>query len=467
MTRREATREKPPAARPAPGERLGMLRASPQRAVRFEAPRQPAPVKAYNALANTLRRCGIRLSELRPEALCAQARKQTSLHDFGDEGFREPLRLLIRSLETEADLHAFGRMRARQLIVSGLVNRLRLENDWKQSPEILEQPLARPLFILGLPRTGTTLLFNLLACDPRHRWLSFWEAHTPSPPPQRDTYDKDPRLRTARRHLRILDYLLPGLAAIHEFGADRPEECYPLLANSFAGVQYTWGFFVPGYNDWLASCDMGPVYRYFRKQLQLLQWHCPGERWLLKSPVHLHYLDSLLAAFPDACIVQLHRDPLEVLPSACSLRATLHGMVMNRVDVRRLSEGLAKEAAGDVMRAIEVRRHVGSGNFYDVGYRDLLRDPIGTARSIYERFGDVLHPDAEASMTAYLASNPQHKHGVHVYSLEQFRLDADTERRRFAPYTETFAAEMRLDHAARKSCENLEPHDVLPVFRHL
>jgi hypothetical protein len=274
--------------------------------------------------------------------------------------------------------------------------------------------------------------------------LSFWEAHTPSPPPERDTNDKDPRLRVARRHLRILGYLLPELAAIHEFGADRPEECYPLLATSFAGVQYTWGFAVPSYDEWFSSCDMQPVYRYFRKQLQLLQWHCSGRRWLLKSPVHLHYLDSFLAAFPDACIVQLHRDPLEVLPSACSLRATLRSMVTRRVDVRQLSESLTKEAAGDVTRAIEVRQQVGSGNFLDIGYRDLLRDTIGTARSIYERFGDVFTPTAEASMAAYLAANPQNKHGRHVYSLEQFFLDADTERRRFAPYTQAFAAELRV-----------------------
>ncbi len=415
-----------------------MLRASQQRAVRYDSPRQRAPVRAYNALANILELCGVKISDLDADALCSAARKQTGLDDFGDDRFREPLWLLIRSLETEADLHPFGRMRARELILGGLVNRLRLENDWKQSPEILQQPLERPLFILGLPRTGTTLLFNLLACDPRHRWLSFWEAHTPSPPPERDTYDKDPRLRLARRQLRVLDYLLPELAAIHEFGADRPEECYPLLANSFAGVQYTWAFTVPTYDEWLSSCDMQPVYHYFRKQLQLLQWHCDGRRWLLKSPVHLHYLDSLLAAFPDACIVQLHRDPLEVLPSACSLRATLRGMVTRRLDVRQLSESLTKEAAGDVMRAIEVRQQVGSGNFLDIGYRDLLRDPIGSARSIYERFGDVFTPTAQASMAAYLAANPQNKHGMHVYSLEQFFLDADTERRRFAPYTQAF-----------------------------
>ncbi|MCC6767150.1 MAG: sulfotransferase [Deltaproteobacteria bacterium] len=411
----------------------------PQREVRYESSVARWPVRAFNATAGSLERCGVRLADLEADVLCAAARRKTGLDDLGNDDFREPLALLIRSLETEADLHPFGRSRARQLIMSGLVNRLRLESDWKRWPEILDERLERPLFILGLPRTGTTLLFNLLACDGRHRWLSFWEAHTPSPPPDRATRDNDPRRRTARRHLRVLDHLLPDLAAIHEFGVDLPEECYPLLANSFAGVQYSWGFFVPGYDEWLTRCDMHTVYRYYRRQLQLLQWHCRGERWLLKSPVHLHYLDALLAAFPDACIVQLHRDPLEVLPSACSLRATLRSMVMRRVDVHRLSEQLVQESLGDILRAIAVRRELGSGRFFDLGYRELVRDPLGAVRRIYERFGDELSPQAETAMSTYLATHPQNRHGRHLYSLEQFGLDAGSVRRLFEPYAAEFA----------------------------
>lgn len=410
-----------------------------QRYVRYDHPVERAPVRIYNSLGDSLRRLGLPIGELGEEAMCAAARKQTGLCDFGDEAFREPLRLLIRSLETEAGLHAFGRVRARQLIVNGLANRLRLQHDWKRWPAILDQDVRQPLFILGLPRTGTTLLFKLLASDPAHRWLAFWEAHTPSPPPERLTYARDPRRRRAARQLRTLDYLLPNLAAIHEFDADGPEECYPLLANSFAGVQYSWGFNVPSYDRWLTTCDMEPTYRYYRQQLQLLQWRCRGERWVLKSPVHLYYIAELLAVFPDARVVQLHRDPLKVLPSACSLRATLRGLVTNEVDKRALATSLAEGAARDIERCMEVRQRLGADNFFDLYYSDLVSDPMEAVRSIYRRFGHDLSPEAETSITDCLARNPQNKHGVHSYSLEQFYLDPDTERRRFANYCSTFA----------------------------
>lgn len=397
---------------------------------------QRAPVRVFNTLAGAFGRPGP--SDLSEDALCAAARERAKLDDFGEDGFREPLRVLLRSLATEAKLHPFGRLYARRLVLRCLVNRLRLTEDWKRAPEILRDEVRAPVFILGLPRTGTTLLLNLLASDPANRWLSFWEAHDPSPPPTRATYAVDPRRRRARREVRTLDYLVPGLIAMHEITPEGPEECFALLANSFAGIQFSWMFDVPGFNAWLSAHDLGSAYAYYRKQLQLLQWRCPGERWVLKSPAHLWTIDALLTNFPDARIVQLHRDPLKVVPSACSLGATMRGLATAQIDPCELGRTAAEGLAAGVARCMQARRSADPAHFHDIQYLDFVRDPLATVRGIYERFGSPFTREAEAGVSACLARSPQHKRGVHRYTVEQFGLRAEEERLRFAAYCDAF-----------------------------
>ncbi|MCC6850609.1 MAG: sulfotransferase [Deltaproteobacteria bacterium] len=339
---------------------------------------------------------------------------------------------MLRALADEAELHPFGRLHARRLVLRCLVNRLRLAADWQRRPEVLREEIRAPLFVLGLPRSGTTLMLNLLASDPAHRWLGFWEAHDPSPPPASGL--GDPRRRRARAELRVLDYLAPDLLALHEMSADGPEECFPLLANAFAGVAFSWMFDVPTFDDWLSRNDAAPAYAYYRRQLQLLQWYRPANRWVLKSPTHLWTVDALLASFPDARIVQLHRDPLQVVPSACSLGATMRGLATAHVDLRRLGRRTTEALADGVERCMNARRGRGAERWIDLHYLDLVRDPLATVRAIYERFALALTPAAEARMTACLARSPQHKRGVHHYTLAQFGLSHDEERRRYAGY---------------------------------
>jgi hypothetical protein len=418
------------------GNRRGT--ATESRCVRYAPPVQRAPVRLFNTVGRGLRQLGLSPAALSEESLCATARRRTGLGDFGDEAFREPLRVLIGSLEAEARLSPFGRAYARTLLVQALVNRLRLQRDWTRHPDILDEKIRQPWFVLGLPRSGTTLLLNLLASDPAHRWLAFWEAREPSPPPTRETYATDPRRRRALRYVAVLDYLAPTLLAMHEFDANGPEECFPLLANTFAGVQFSWMFDVPSFDAWLAAHDPTAGYLYYRRQLQLLQWRCRGARWVLKSPTHLWALDAIRTAFPDARIVQLHRDPLKVVPSACSLTATMRGLATDDVDARTLGEYAAAGLADGVRRAMEARSLFEAEHVHDVQYLDLVHDPMRVVRGIYERFEAPLMPQAEAAMRRCLAGHPQHKRGVHRYSLEQFDLDADGERRRFAAYCEAF-----------------------------
>lgn len=407
--------------------------------IRYERPVQRAPVRMFNLIGGGLRRVGVTLVDLSAQSLCNAAMRRSGLTDFGDQSFREPLEVLVRSLETEARLNTFGRVHARGYITNALSNRLMLEDWWTRHPEILTGTIRRPLYILGLPRTGTSLLLKLLASDPTSRWLAFWEAHEPCPPPSRDTYANDPRRRRAARRVRMLDYLAPDFRGIHEFESDGPEECYPLLANTLIGAQYSWMFDIPGYDAWLSACDMKPAYAYYRRQLLLLQWHWPGQHWVLKSPVHLFALDALLASFPDARIIQLHRDPAKVVASLCSLVATTRAVATDTIDNAALGARVVEGLVEGLDRCMRARQGADPVQVCDVQYVDLLRDPLATARDIYQRFGLTLDAQAQARMKQCLEESPQHKHGVHRYSLEQWGLSADGVRRQFARYRDAFA----------------------------
>ena len=377
------------------------------------------------------------LASLEEDSLIGAARRATGLDDLGDGCFREPLRLLLACFEEEASLTPFGRMGVRQGLIRLLSNRLLIEHEFAEHPETSEQAISRPIYIIGLPRTGTTLLYSLLACDRAHRPLRLWEAMEPAP--ERRTDGKDLRVERARRRLRAFDYLAPKARALHETEAEAPEECVPLFQNALMSLQFEALHDLPSYGRWLEAQDMGPAYQYYRRQLQILQRRRPGGRWLLKSPAHLSGLDHLFRMFPETSVVQLHRDPLKVMPSVCSLIGVLRGIGSDQVDPLELGRQWPPKWALALERATGARERVGSERFFDVQYTVLLADPLAVVRGIYDRFGLVLEAETEGSMHAWLAANKQHKYGVHRYTLEQFGMDAATEQRRFADYMERFA----------------------------
>jgi hypothetical protein len=401
-------------------------------------PRLPLPLRAVNLAGALLERVGRRPIDLSEPALLEAARRATGLDDFGEPWFREGLRALLASYEEGGHLTTFGRLRARNECIRLLANRLRIEDDRRRFPEIARERIAAPIFIVGLPRTGTTLLHHLLAQDPAHRVLAVWEVLAPSPPPRRETRDTDPRRAAAERSLRRFERLAPEFAAIHPIHASGPEECVNLFNLCFASMQFETASDVPTYAAWLERQDLRAAYAYYRELLKLLQWRCPAERWVLKSPAHLFALDALLETFPDACVVQTHRDPLRVLPSQCSLVAHLRVLGEKRVEPQAIGREVPATFARGVERAMAVRARTGEERFTDVHYRELVRDPLAAVRAIYERFGLRLEPRAEAAMKSWLAANPQGKHGAHRYTLEQFGLDAAIESRRFAAYRERF-----------------------------
>jgi len=405
----------------------------------FKFPHRPLPIRFLNWLGKAMEHLGISMVNLSEISLLTAAQRQTGLYDWGDESFRIPLRILLESLEEEAKFNLVGRYMFRQETIKMLINRLRIQDELKRHPAILQEQIHQPLFIVGLPRTGTTLLHNLLAQDPSSRALLTWEMLFPWPPPKRHTRETDPRIAKAERRLRQLLYLAPNFNTIHPIDAKAPNECMFLLRYSFLcrGV-FELVAPVKRYVEWLDKQDMVPSYCYYHQLLQFLQWRCPGDHWVLKTPVHMFSLDALLTVFPDACIVQTHRDPLKVVPSCCSLFATFKGMYSDHVDLKRLGQECTDRLVDMVERGSKIRNSANPNQLYDIDYKDLLKDPISIIRRIYAYFGYKYNIHIEEQMRRWLSESPQHKHGIHRYSLEQFYLDPAVINNRFAMYRERF-----------------------------
>ncbi len=404
------------------------------------APKLPLGARAINALGRPVMRLLPNLS-LREESLFAAARDQTGLDDFGDDSFREGLRRLLSSLESEADLTPIGRIIARGEIVQGLVNRLEM-NDWRsRHPEIDREPIEAPVVIIGMPRTGTTILHELLMQDPANRIPQTWEVDFPCPPPKSDTYTSDPRIARVQAVLDRSESLIPDFKSMHRMGAQLPQECVRMLTPEFASIATLITFRVPTYGQWLLTeYDWKPAYAAHRRFLQLLQWRCKGERWVLKTPGHLWALPALLAEYPDARLIQTHRDPLRVLSSVTSLGATLRLMAGRRPRPEHLAAEWSAWNARALQASVEARESglIRPENVVDIQFREFMADPFAAISAIYEKFGIDYTGDIESRMRDYLAANPSDKHGAHEYSFADTGLNLEHERARVARYQSYF-----------------------------
>jgi hypothetical protein len=415
-------------------------------------PRHPLPARAINAAGGALARLGLSAPSLRAQGLLRAARRKTGLDDFGEPGFREGLERLLESLEGEARLTTLGRLIARGQLSSLLETRLRLVDHRRRHPELARQPVRAPLFVLGLPRTGTTILHALLAQDPAHRAPLSWEVAFPCPPPEREAAPTDPRIRATDRQLEQLERLAPSFDAIHPMGALLPQECVAILALEFQSLQFQASYRVPSYQRWLDARDLRPAYRFHREFLQHLQSVGPPLRWVLKTPGHLPALETLLEVYPDALLVQTHRDPLEVLASVSSLECTLRGAASDAIDPVEIGSEQVELWAGLLERGMQARRRAAAEErFFDLHFGDLLADPLAAVRRIYAHFGLELAPAAAGAMQRFLDDNPRDKHGVHRYALESFGIDAAVARERFAGYYERFGVAPTGERAQRRS----------------
>jgi len=384
----------------------------------------PRLVRAAGSLGHLLARGGIHPGRLSAPAVLDAARRRTGLEDMGDPPHEEPLKVLTRSLDADAGLSLVGRLVARGQLVDYAAQRLGIQAAFTAIPQLAEQEVKRPLFIVGLPRSGTTLLHNLLAGAPDARAPRTWELLCPAPPCQPGSREQAHRIRTTRRAMRGLRFLAPDLQVIHPIGARDIEECYPLLNQTFVSPALVLHYGIPGYARWLEEVPHSTetqVYRAYRRGLQLLQFGHPAGRWVLKSAVHLYYLRALLEVFPDAAIVWTHRDPRQLIPSACSMVAAFRRLVVDHLDERVLGPWLLQQFRRLVRRGRQARSSA-PDRVLDIDYPDLVRDPLGVVRGIHRHLGLPWHAEQDARVAAWLAANPQHKHGVHRYTLPEFGL---------------------------------------------
>jgi hypothetical protein len=380
------------------------------------------------------------LLPLEEGALISKARERTGLDDFGDDALFQRLGILLQSFKVDAHLNFIGRICVHSDILRVLCNRLRLVEDRKRHPEIADQVIRRPLFISGLPRTGSTLLHALLAQDRTNRVPMVWEVMHPSPPPETATYDSDPRVSRTEKELKWLDVLMPDFKRVHLIDARLPQECIAILAHSFMSYVFESMYFVSSYRIWHDHQDKLPAYEFHKQFLQHLQWRCPGDRWVLKAPSHILALEALFQVYPDAGMILTHRDPPKVLASCASFSEVLRGPFTKCIDRNELGAEVAGRWEKGARLAIRFRENNPDlqERFFDVRCADLVREPMAVVRRIYEHFDMAFTDEAERAMLNFLAEHPQNKHGVHGYSLEKYGLDRETEQRRFQFYTDYF-----------------------------
>jgi hypothetical protein len=356
------------------------------------------------------------------ESLLRHACRATGLADFGDERWREPFRVLVKSLEQEAQLTLMGRLMARSDIVLWLSSRLRVIDTLKKYPQILDEEITAPMVIVGLPRSGTSILFELLSQDPEVGVPLMWEALQPCPPPEAATYTTDARIEQADNLFTQWNRVAPEFASMHEMRGDIPAECGLLMAGTFISDHIASLHQTHSYSAFCIEADFRPVYEYHKTILQILQWKNPRRRWLLKAPEHQVHLDTLLQVYPDARIVQTHRDPIKCMASTTSLMGTLYYMRSDQPFNAQLFDNIimGDATAQRLEHVIEQRERgiVPAANIADSRYQDLMDDPMACIARIYAHFGMTLSEDAARRMQDYLQEKPKGKFGQHTYQVD-------------------------------------------------
>ncbi|MCU1391727.1 MAG: hypothetical protein JWM34_155 [Ilumatobacteraceae bacterium] len=377
------------------------------------------------------------------DQLIAHAREATGLDDFGVDTWQEGLERLVDSLNAEARLSEIGVHVASAMIEGDLRSRLWVTYWHDKHPEIGRAPITAPVIVAGQPRTGTTILFDLLAQDPAFRAPLTWEVMSPNPPPETATYLTDPRIAAAEASSAMSELLNPGFQAIHPSGPQRGQEDVAIMSGDFRSMLYSTAYRAPTYMRWLIDeADMAPAFDHHRRFLQLLQWHHPG-RWVLKTPAHLWCLPELFAAYPDAMVVHTHRDPLKVIASVASLTEHLQRMASGATTVEEEAAEWSEYLIEGNDRSVTARSNgsVPPGQAVDFPFRGLMADPFTALGKLYAGLGIPFTDVAERRMRDFLRDNPADKHGTHRYRFSATGLDVDEMRQRTARYEEYFHVE--------------------------
>jgi hypothetical protein len=378
--------------------------------------------------------------KLNSNAMIDRAIKKAGHSDFGGESWREGLERLVDALNDTAELTQDGANMMSYRISLLLANRLAIEKTYKEHPQINDQLVQGPVFVIGLPRTGTTALSQLVAADPQMRSLRGWESGNPVPPPDSVTEHSDPRIAEAQAGLDYMYTTYPQWASMHHETAETPTECQDLLGMEFKAEHFDGMAYIPAYSEWVVNCDMTSAYAYHHRVLKLLQSRCPPYLWHLKTPVHMLYLDALVAEYPHAKFLWSHRNPAEVLGSVCSLIAYCRTWVSDRDDTATIGEEQLAIWAEAIRRAVAFRDRVGDARFADISIVDIQSNPLAAIKRAYAQLDIPLDERSQAAIQNWAGSHKPGVHGRHVSHLEDFGLNPNQVQAAFENYTQRFSA---------------------------
>jgi hypothetical protein len=390
-----------------------------------------------------------RIEDLTVENLLASAiARANGLSDFGDDNYRESLQALLVALAAEARLSPSGLYLLEERLVGQLVNRLVMEDYLRRYPEIIEIAIDDPLVIVGLPRTGTTMLQRTLAVDPRFYSAAWWETRFPAPLADETLAVPAKRIAQAKAEVDLMAEVIPQILAIHPLDAMLCDEEFMLMEHSFMCAMDAY-VNVPSYTHWLDRQDQRPVYTQLKKMLQFLQWQKQqrgepmGQRWLLKAPQHLHTLHLLLDVFPKAQVILTHREPAQTIPSMASMAHTLWQMYSDTPDPKAAGEQWNTRMARGIRHTMQVRDQHAAERFLDINFADTVTQPLQVLEKVYA-FVDLPFTDkARADAQAWLSQNSREKRASHDYSLERFGLN---EAQMTEDYREYRARHLSVNH---------------------
>jgi hypothetical protein len=397
---------------------------------------QSAFLRGADAAAQTL---GLLDGPLDPDDLIAAARRETGLHCFGGEGFREPLGMLLRACAAEASPGLVGRAAMRWDIHRFLANLLRFREAEDRTPGILDERITRPVFITGLPRSGTTFLHKLMMLDEANQVPRVWQTIYPYSGADAHRGDIKTRIRRVDRQLRAFARLAPEFRSMHPIDARSPQECSEITAHMFASLRFDTTYRIPSYRRWLDLTGHLEAYRFHRRFLQHLQYRSGAERWVLKCPDHVFALGALRTVYPDARLVFVHRDPAKVLPSVTRLTEVLRRPFTRRID--RLEIGRQDcerwlEGARHMIRAAEADRN--GQSISHISYSDLAADPLATVEGLYSSLGLNVSGQFADRIRNLTSVEPTGGYGINRYTPQDYGIDLAAERQNFADYTEYF-----------------------------